>query len=42
MADQAPSIHRITAEDLRDDERLAALYVDAVGLGYCGSITAEC
>ena len=34
MADQAPSIHRITAEDLRDDERLAALYVDAVGHGY--------
>ena len=34
MADQAPSIHRITAEDLHDDERLAALYVDAVGHGY--------
>ena len=34
MADQAPSIHRIAAEDLRDDERLAALYVDAVGHGY--------
>ena len=34
MANQAPSIHRITPEDLRNDERLAALYVDAVGHGY--------
>ena len=34
MSDPPPSIHRITAADLQDDERLGALYVDAVRRGY--------
>ena len=34
MMESPPSIHRITADDLRDNERLAVLYVNAVQHGY--------
>ena len=34
MAPQQVDIHHITAEDLRDNERLKALYVDAVQHAY--------